>query len=283
MKILTWVKQIIKIFTAKKKNTISIKGNTVYKEKDVMNIEMKGGHIKIENYHKKNFLGILGVILLLFLAIVIILNGNIVSKSSVWYNRTIRDDEEKSFQNKYVYGNYEGLILHNNDTTSFQKCDSEFYISTEERKKGNYIRTLVYQSRSYFLDAQNYKSEDEKWSYIQDTYESACIYLCTHYDSKYTKGEQDQWQYIKTETGVYLSTPFFEGEKNYVNSIVAERETNNEEAGFVLQKCLYFGDDNIIVVVLFHDGTYEDFMESNSESDLKLKRCFRSFYQVYKE
>lgn len=94
---------------------------------------------------------------------------------------------------------------------------------------------------------------------------------------------QDQWKYIKTETGVYISVPFFEGEKDFINSIVNDKEKSNGEAQFVLQKCLYFGDDYIIVIVLFHDGTYENFMKSNSKDDLKLKKCFQSFYQIYKD
>ena len=34
---------------------------------------------------------------------------------------------------------------------------------------------------------------------------------------------------------------------------------------------------------LTHDGTYGEFMKSDLKEDLKLKRCFQSFYQVYSE
>ena len=185
------------------------------------------------------------------------------------------------FNNRYVYGNYDGLIRHDNSTTAFQKCDSEFYISLDERNKGNYIRVLVFPIESYFLNMDNYQSEDEKWNYIEDIYNAVCISLCTEYDCKLEKKTQDQWRYIESEKGVYFSASFFAGKKEFINSIVSDREKNNGQPWFVLQKCLYFGDYYIITVILTHDGTYGEFMKSDLKGDLRLKRCFQSFYQVY--
>lgn len=137
MKLLKWIKQIIKFFSTKKKTTIFIKGNNIHKEKDVMNIETKSGDIKIENYHRGYSQSIV-VLLIVFVVVLIamLVAANMDRKNSVEKNtNTTSLDEEISFENKYVYGNYDGLIRHDNDTTSFQKCDSEFYVSTDERKK----------------------------------------------------------------------------------------------------------------------------------------------------
>ena len=127
----------------------------------------------------------------------------------------------------------------------------------------------------------NYQSEDEKWNYIEDIYNAVCISLCTEYDCKLEKKTQDQWRYIESEKGVYFSASFFAGKKEFINSIVSDREKNNGQPWFVLQKCLYFGDYYIITVILTHDGTYGEFMKSDLKGDLRLKRCFQSFYQVY--
>ena len=86
-------------------------------------------------------------------------------------------NKEKVFNNRYVYGNYDGLIRHDNSTTAFQKCDSEFYISLDERNKGNYIRVLVFPIESYFLNMDNYQSEDEKWNYIERYNTMLCAFL----------------------------------------------------------------------------------------------------------
>lgn len=116
------------------------------------------------------------------------------------------------FNNRYVYGNYDGLIRHDNSTTAFQKCDSEFYISLDERNKGNYIRVLVFPIESYFLNMDNYQSEDEKWNYIEDIYNAVCISLCTEYDCKLEKKTQDQWRYIESEKE-YIFLLLFSQEK----------------------------------------------------------------------
>lgn len=70
----------------------------------------------------------------------------------------------------------------------------------------------------------NYQSEDEKWNYIEDIYNAVCISLCTEYDCKLEKKTQDQWRYIESEKGVYFSASFFAGKKEFINSIVSDRE-----------------------------------------------------------
>lgn len=288
MKILKWIKDL---FSDQKKTTVSVTGNSIHKEKDVMNIEAENGDVKIENYHLSNLKGILVImiVLLILIVIVIVIVASILApiygkKSDTEKNSNITNaNKEQVFNNRYVYGNYDGLIRHDNSTTAFQKCDSEFYISLAERNKGNYVRVLVFSIESYFGDMNNYQSEDEKWNYIEDIYNAVCISLCTEYDCKLEKKTQDQWRYIESEKGVYFSASFFAGKKEFINSIVSDREKNNGQPWFVLQKCLYFGDYYIITVILTHDGTYGEFMKSDLKEDLRLKRCFQSFYQVYSE
>ena len=286
MKILKWIKDL---FSDQKKTTVSVSGNSIHKEKDVMNIEAENSDVKIENYHLSNLKGILVIVIVLLMLIVIVIVASIFApiygkKSDTEKNSNITDaNKEKVFNNRYVYRNYHGLIRHDNSTTAFQKCDSEFYISLDERNKGNYIRVLVFPIESYFLNMDNYQSEDEKWNYIEDIYNAVCISLCTEYDCKLEKKTQDQWRYIESEKGVYFSASFFAGKKEFINSIVSDREKNNGQPWFVLQKCLYFGDYYIITVILTHDGTYGEFMKSDLKGDLRLKRCFQSFYQVYTE
>lgn len=219
MKVLKWVKDL---FSDQKKTTVSVTGNSIHKEKDVMNIEAENGDVKIENYHLSNLKGILVIVivLLILIVIVIVIVASIFAliygkKSGTEKNSNITSaNEEKVFNNQYVYGNYDGLIRHDNSTTAFQKCDSEFYISLDERNKGNYIRVLAFPIESYFLNMDNYQSEDEKWNYVEDIYNAVCISLCTEYDCKLEKKTQDQWRYIESEKGVYFSASFFAGKKS---------------------------------------------------------------------
>ena len=51
MKILKWIKDL---FSDQKKTTVSVSGNSIHKEKDVMNIEAENSDVKIENYHLSN-------------------------------------------------------------------------------------------------------------------------------------------------------------------------------------------------------------------------------------
>lgn len=285
MKILKWIKRVKDFFSGQKKTTISVNGNNIHKEKDVMNVETESGDIKIENYHTSNSRGIFAIVIVLLILIVVNILVMIHDrKSSVGKkSNTISVDNENVFENQYVYGNYDELIRHDNNTTAFQKCDSEFYVSRDERNKGNYVRVLVFPIESYFLNVKNYQSEDEKWNYIEDIYNSVCISLCTEYDCKLEQKTQDQWRYLENEKGVYFSSAFFAGKKDFINSIVSDREKSNGQPWFVLQKCLYFGDNYIITIVLTHAGTYEAFMKSDSVEDSRLKKCFQSFYQVYEK
>lgn len=287
MKILKWIKQIKDFFSGQKKTTISVNGNSIHKEKDVMNIGTESGNITIEHYYQGGVRGLIVisiVFLIVFLVVIVAVllfmnhDGKSVARENI---STTRVEEKKVFENQYVYGNYDGLIRYDNATTTHQKCDTEFYISEAERNKGNYIRALAYPSQDYFERAQNYESEDEQWSYVEDIVESVCIYLCLDYDAKPKQALSHEWRYIKTQMEIYISTPFFVGEKDYINTIVNDREKSDGEPEFVLQKCLYFGEDEIIVVVLHHEGTYEQFMENDSGDELKLKHCFQSFYQTY--
>ena len=288
MKILKWIKRVKDFFSRQKKTTISVNGNDIHKEKDVMKVETESGDINIKNYHISNLKGIF-LILIFFLILILVLVNVLLNiydrKNSVGKKSNITSaDNENVFENQYVYGNYNDLVRHDNITTAFQVCDSEFYASDKEKSKGNYVRVLVFPIESYFLNVNNeYSSEDEKWHYIEAIYNAVCISLCTEYDSKLEQVTQDQWRYVEKEKGVYFSSSFFAGEKDFVNSIVSDREKSNGKPWFVLQKCLYFGDAYIITVVLTHDGTYEEFMESDSLEDLRLKKCYQSFYQVYEK
>lgn len=164
MKVLKWVKDL---FSDQKKTTVSVTGNSIHKEKDVMNIEAENGDVKIENYHLSNLKGILVIMIVLLILIVIVIVASILApiygkKSDTEKNSNITNaNKEQVFNNRYVYGNYDGLIRHDNSTTAFQKCDSEFYISLAERNKGNYVRVLVFSIESYFGDMNNYQSEDQ--------------------------------------------------------------------------------------------------------------------------
>lgn len=286
MKMLKWIKRIKDFFSGQKKTTISVNGNNVHEEKGVMNVATESGNIKIENYHADNSKGsvvrVVFFLLLIMVSMLMVIHEwkYIVGKKS----NTTSVDNENVFENQYMYGNYNDLLRYDNITTAFQVCDSEFYASDKEKSKGNYVRVLVFPIESYFLNVNNdYPSEDEMWDYIEAIYNSVCISLCTEYDSKLEQVTQDQWRYVEKEKGVYFSSSFFAGEKDFVNSIVSDREKSNGKPWFVLQKCLYFGDAYIITVVLTHDGTYEEFMKSDALEDLRLKKCFQSFYQVYEK
>lgn len=74
MKVLKWVKDL---FSDQKKTTVSVTGNSIHKEKDVMNIEAENGDVKIENYHLSNLKGILVIVIVLLILIVIVIVASI--------------------------------------------------------------------------------------------------------------------------------------------------------------------------------------------------------------
>lgn len=278
MRILKIIKRIANFFADSKKIKASIQGNHIHKEKDVMHIETGSGDVNIENYRFSTSKGAIAIIVILLVVIVVIAALIYVGRKN---DNLVDGGQAKRIENQYICGTYDGLMRQDNETTAFQCLDSEFYISNDERKKGNYIRILAYVTDSYFERAQNYESEEDRWRYIHDIYQAVCISTCIKYGSKIEQGFEDQWRYIEDETGVYISTPFFKGKKDFVNSIVNDREKVNGESKFILQKCLYFGELYIIEVMLSHDGTYEEFLRSDSEADLKLKKSFQSFEQIY--
>lgn len=71
MKILKWIKRVKDFFSGQKKTTISVNGNNIHKEKDVMNVETESGDIKIENYHTSNSRGIFAIVIVLLILIVV--------------------------------------------------------------------------------------------------------------------------------------------------------------------------------------------------------------------
>lgn len=81
----------------------------------------------------------------------------------------------------------------------------------------------------------------------------------------------------------YIFLLLFRRKKEFINSIVSDREKNNGQPWFVLQKCLYFGDYYIITVILTHDGTYGEFMKSDLKGDLRLKGVFRVFIRYIRK
>lgn len=76
MKVLKWVKDL---FSDQKKTTVSVTGNSIHKEKDVMNIEAENGDVKIENYHLSNLKGILVIMIVLLILIVIVIVASILA------------------------------------------------------------------------------------------------------------------------------------------------------------------------------------------------------------
>ena len=110
MKVLKWVKDL---FSDQKKTTVSVTGNSIHKEKDVMNIEAENGDVKIENYHLSNLKGILVIMIVLLILIVIVIVASILApiygkKSDTEKNSNISNaNKEQVFNNRYVYGNYD--------------------------------------------------------------------------------------------------------------------------------------------------------------------------------
>lgn len=268
------VKKIKDFFIGDKEFKIFAKGNTIHKQGDIMNIETERGNIKIENYHSIIPRNIVGWLSFFAIIAVFILLGTESTKQKNAANVNV--DATQMLDTRYVSGYYNGLIRKDNSATAMQKLDCEFYVNADERNKKNYIRVLVYQSDYYFLN-----EEDCELQYMKDVCESLSIYLCTAYDCILTKKTANRWKFIDEERGIYVSAPSNSGEYDFVNTIVSNRENNIGEAEFILQKCLYVGNDVIIVIVLSHNGTYEDFMQDNSENSLKLKRCFKSLNQIH--
>lgn len=80
MKILKWIKDL---FSDQKKTTVSVSGNSIHKEKDVMNIEAENSDVKIENYHLSNLKGILVIVIVLLMLIVIVIVASILHRFMV--------------------------------------------------------------------------------------------------------------------------------------------------------------------------------------------------------
>ncbi len=185
-----------------------------------------------------------------------------------------KTSENAEFTNKYVFGTYDGLIKKNNTTTSFQKMDTEFYFSENERKKGNYIRILQY---STYNDLSK-----TKWDELKDIYESILISLCSQYNNSDLKIKKEEfsksWEFMNNKKGVYLDIhDRYSSNIDFYNTVIFKYM-----GGFIMQRCLYFGEHDIIVVIL--SCCEKDYkMLNNVENGNLLIKCFESFKQIYNE
>lgn len=195
-----------------------------------------------------------------------------------------RDNEENLiYKNDYIYGNYTGLIKSENPVTPMQKVDTEFYINDQERSRGRYIHALQYSMDNSGMD--HYDIEQ-----IYDVYQSQLISLCQLYDNAQYKSNAEQvdssdWKLIKKDKGVYIEYgkigPI---KKDFYNTFLYEYYDSEGIPNFVIGKCLYWGEHDIVVIMFVDSGeTYDEFEKRMDEKTMLLKNCFESFQQIYKE
>jgi hypothetical protein len=198
-----------------------------------------------------------------------------INTSSFFEEDDKRDIENNSeFINQYVFGEYKSLIMEENITTVSQPTDVSFYISEDEQKKGNYIRVLQYWMDYDFSDIQM-----DQMDYFLDMYESILISLCERYNNVEmklgNKSSSDCWEFLD-DKGVFINIPCCSRNLDYRNTLVYEYSD-----GVIIEKCLYFGEDYIIVVIWSSsEQSYEDMF--NTKKFNILSNCFNSFKQIYK-
>lgn len=187
------------------------------------------------------------------------------------------------YQNDYIYGNYTGLIKSENPVTPMQKVDTEFYIDNEERSQGRYIHAL-----QYSMDNSGMGYDDI--GQIYDMYQSQLISLCQLYDNAQYKNHAGQengydWELIKKDKGVYIEYGNIGPVKmDFYNTFLYEYYDSAGIPNFVIGKCLYWGENDIIVIMLIDSGeTYDEFEKRMDAKTMLLKSCFESFQQIYKE
>ena len=119
----------------------------------------------------------------------------------------------------------------------------------------------------------------DQMDYFLDMYESILISLCERYNNVEmklgNKSSSDCWDFLD-DKGVFINIPCCSRNLDYRNTLVYEYSD-----GVIIEKCLYFGEDYIIVVIWSSsEQSYEDMF--NTKNFNILSNCFNSFKQIYK-
>lgn len=204
-------------------------------------------------------------LMLISLFIFIVIGANNLKKN------VEKVEKHSEYLNQYVFGKYDGLRMGTVISTANHLTDVIFYLNKDEEEKGNYIRVL-----QYWVD---YDFSNQRADEFVDEYESILIGFCEKYNNLELKlGDKDRndsWEFLE-ETGVFIDTPFWSGEINYRNTLVYEYSD-----GIIIEKCLYFGEDYIIVIIWSScEKSFNDML--NTKNSNLMLNCFNSFKQVYK-
>lgn len=243
--------------------------NIHFKKRDTYSFHTEGNdntyNFNINNKSKKHT-----ILLLIFIIIVFA----IVALTNLILDSKTKTSENAEFTNKYVFGTYDGLIKKNNTPTAFQKMDTEFYFNESEREKGNYVRILQF--------SIHYDFSDIEWDVLEDSYESILISLCDEYNNAELKRSEEDaftyWTFMDNRKGLFIDIrDRYSNYTDFNNTLIYEYKD-----GFLMEKCLYFGEYDIIVVILSCcENTYEKL--NNIKGSELLLNCFESFKQIYNE
>lgn len=250
--------------------------NIHFKKRDTYSFHTEGNYNTyiINNKSKKHMIIPKILIILIILLIFIIIVFGRVLLIHLDFDRKSKTSGNAEFTNKYVFGTYDGLIKKNNTPTAFQKMDTEFYLNETECEKGNYVRILQY--------SPHYDLSNIGWDVLEDSYESILIGLCNDYNNAELKRSEEDaftcWNFMDNKKGVFIDIrDRYSNYTDFNNTLIYEYKD-----GFLMEKCLYFGEYDIIVAILSCcENTYEKL--NNIKGSELLLDCFESFKQIYNE
>lgn len=244
------------------------------KSKHISILNLKGNvYVQTTNFPKKFIITASFLCIALIVLLLLFYNNN--SKETSGTN-------VKVFENKFIYGRYDGLKRIDNDILPLQDVDTYFYTNETELKNGNYIRVVKEQIETD-VDYNIFKEGDDN---AISTFECQLLASCACYAINHlhlsTSWTELPVEYIDGETGVYFgANNQCIYEKGIKNTVLYEGIDENLDNYFLVVKCLYVEEDGMMLTLLsYHGASYIEFMNSGQNDFESLKKCFFSMEQV---
>lgn len=193
-----------------------------------------------------------------------------------------------TFENRYVTAVYTGL--HKAEyTPTDEGGDTYFYTNKWDLHNRKYIR-IVKLPVITVLDDMLVDDSDYDFDFVIENCLSQEIGTCLEYakaELKISKNSSFSNEYIKHEmVGENRGLLFVDGlnKTEYlpdaVNTVLIQY-TDSDYKYFIVGKCLYVDSGGYMMALLSYSGlSYDDFMNSTDDANVRLKNCFNSVRQI---
>lgn len=192
-----------------------------------------------------------------------------------------------TFENQYVTAVYTGLHMVEHTPTD-EGGDTYFYNNKWDLKNRKYIR-IVKLPVITVLDDQIIDDSDYDLDFVVENCLSQEIGTCLQYakaelrisNNSFLSSEL-KYEFIEENTGFLCVDKFYKTEylPDTVNTVLIQY-TDPDYKYFIVGKCLYADSGGYMMALLSYSGlSYDDFMNSTDDANMRLKKCFNSARQI---